>query len=199
MLSALGLFTLLMCQSQKASEVTNAEVTTNTTNMPIQSTPVKNSNNNGEPEMSAGLPPDQEAEKIAAEEQSNSTNKASNINLKEGQTLYFKDNKTNITFKRMTSDSRCPEDVNCIWAGVATAEIELLGPSKRPLTILLSTMDDANKGFQKNVNFDGYHYSLTNVSPGLTSKKGFKDLKGQYKIGLKIEKGTSESTILQRN
>lgn len=199
MLSALGLFTLLMCQSQKASEVTNAEVTTNTTNMPIQSTPVKNSNNNGEPEMSAGLPPDQEAEKIVAQEQSNSTNKASTINLKEGQTLYFKDNKTNITFKSMASDSRCPEDVNCIWAGVATAEIKLLGPSKIPLTILLSTMDDANKGFQKSVNFDGYHYSLTNVSPGLTSDKGFKALKGQYKIGLKIEKGTSESTILQRN
>ena len=187
MLSTLGLFTLLMCQSQKASEAT-----TNTTNIP-------NNNNNGTPEMSVGLPPDQEAEKIAAQEQSNSTNKASNINLKEGQALYFKDNKTNITFKSMISDSRCPEEVNCIWAGVATAEIELLGPSKRPLTILLSTMDDINKGFQKSVNFDGYNYSLTNVSPGLTSEKGFKALKGQYKIGLKIEKGTSENPILQRN
>lgn len=186
-LSTLGLFTLLMCQSQKASEAT-----TNTTNIP-------NNNNNGTPEMSVGLPPDQEAEKIAVQEQSNSTNKASTINLKEGQALYFKDNKTNITFKTIISDSRCPEEVNCIWAGVATAEIELLGPSKRPLTILLSTMDDINKGFQKSVNFDGYNYSLTNVSPGLTSEKGFKALKGQYKIGLKIEKGTSESTILQRN
>lgn len=193
MLSTLGLFTLLMCQSQKASEVTN------TTNIPIKSTPVKNSDNNGTPEMSVGLPPDKEAEKIAAQEQSNSTNMASNINLKEGQALYFKDNKTNITFKSIISDSRCPEDVNCIWAGVATAEIELLGPSKRPLTILLSTMDDTNKGFQKSVNFDGYNYSLTNVSPELTSEKGFKALKGQYKIDLKIEKGTSESTILQRN
>ena len=187
MLSTLGLFTLLMCQSQKASETT-----TNTTNIP-------NNNNNDTPEMSVGIPPDQEAEKIAVQEQSNSTNKASTINLKEGQALYFKDNKTNITFKSMTSDSRCPEDVNCIWAGIATAEIELLGPSKRPLTILLSTMDDANKGFQKTVNFDGYNYSLTNVSPGLTSEKGFKALKGQYKIGLKIEKGTSENPILQRN
>ena len=187
MLSTLGLFTLLMCQSQKASEAT-----TNTTNIP-------NNNNNGTPEMSVGLPPDQEAEKIAVQEQSNSTNKASTINLKEGQALYFKDNKTNITFKSMISDSRCPEEVNCIWAGVATAEIELLGPSKRPLTILLSTMDDINKGFQKSVNFDGYNYSLTNVSPGLTSEKGFKALKGQYKIGLKIEKGTSENPILQRN
>ena len=187
MLSTLGLFTLLMCQSQKASEAT-----TNTTNIP-------NNNNNDTPEMSVGIPPDQEAEKIAVQEQSNSTNKASTINLKEGQALYFKDNKTNITFKSMISDSRCPEEVNCIWAGVATAEIELLGPSKRPLTILLSTMDDINKGFQKSVNFDGYNYSLTNVSPGLTSEKGFKALKGQYKIGLKIEKGTSESTILQRN
>ena len=187
MLSTLGLFTLLMCQSQKASEAT-----TNTTNIP-------NNNNNGTPEMSVGLPPDQEAEKIAVQEQSNSTNKASTINLKEGQALYFKDNKTNITFKSMISDSRCPEEVNCIWAGVATAEIELLGPSKRPLTILLSTMDDINKGFQKSVNFDGYNYSLTNVSPGLTSEKGFKALKGQYKVGLKIEKGTSENPILQRN
>lgn len=189
-LSTLGLFTLLMCQSQKTSENSNTEITTKTTETPIKSTPVKN--NNGEPEMSVGLPPDKEAEKVAAQEQSS-------INLKEGQSLYFKDNKTNITFKNMASDSRCPEDVTCVWAGVATAEIELLGPSKRPLTILLSTMDDANKGFQKSANFDGYNYSLINVAPGLTSEKGFKALKGQYKIGLKIEKGTSENPILQRN
>ena len=121
------------------------------------------------------------------------------IYLKEAQSLYLKENKMKVTFKNMTEDSRCPEGVNCIWEGVATAEIELLGESKRPLTILLSTMDNPQKGHQKVANFQEYNYSLVEVSPQTTSDKGFKALKGQYKIGLKIEKGSSENPILQRN
>lgn len=128
-----------------------------------------------------------------------SENSAGITSLKQGQTILFKENKTNITFKTMKEDSRCPKDVNCVWAGVATAQIDLVSQSKRPLTILLSTMDDANKGLNKSVNFEGYTYSLVTVSPELTSDKGFKATQGQYKIGLKIEKGTSENPILQRN
>lgn len=119
--------------------------------------------------------------------------------LKEGQTTTMKANKTKVTFKNMKEDSRCPKDVNCVWAGVATAEIEIIGEMNRPLTILLSTMDDANKGYNKTANFEGYNYTLVEVSPELTSDKGFKATQGQYKIGLKIEKGTSENPILQRN
>lgn len=140
---------------------------------------------------------------VATETSTTSTSMEENISgifrLKENQSVYLKENKMKVTFKNMKEDSRCPEGVNCIWAGVATAEIVLLGESKRPLTILLSTMDDANKGLQKTTNFEGYNYSLVEVSPELTSDRGFKATQGQYKIGLKIEKGTSENPILQRN
>lgn len=190
--STLGLMTLAMCQSQKVSETKKLEETTAVS--PVKTTPVKNTNNNGEPEMSVGLPPDEEAEKTAKDEQSQSAM----MYLKEGETQMMKAEKMKVTFTTMKEDSRCPQDVNCVWAGVATAEIQLLGASKRPLTILLSTMNDPNRGHQQTVNFEGYNYTLVEVSPETTSDKGFKSNLGNYKIALKIEKGESENTILQR-
>lgn len=192
-LTTFGVLTLATCQSQKISQ---PDVQSNTTVSPTKSNLPKTKT--GEPEMSVGLPPDEEAKRIAMEEQSNATNISGITYLKEGQTIYLKENKMTVTFKNMKEDSRCPQDVNCIWAGVATAEIELMGESKKPLTILLSTMDNPQKGQHKIVNFQEYNYSLVRVSPETTSDKGFKALKGQYKIGLKIEKGTSENTIMQR-
>lgn len=151
-------------------------------NFSAENTPVKNSQVNTE-----------------SSSNENQSSTAGLTYLKEGQTTTMKANKAKVTFKNMTADSRCPQDVNCIWAGVATAEIEIIGETNRPLTILLSTMDDANKGYSKTANFEGYNYTLLEVSPELTSDRGFKATKGQYKIGLKIEKGTSDNPILQRN
>lgn len=193
-LSTFALLTLATCQNQKMannSESSPTEVSTITSN--TNSTPVKT--NEKVPEMSDGLPPDNVAKEIAEKESAQS----GIIYLKEGEKKVLPQNKMNITFKRITQDSRCPKDVNCIWAGVATAEIELLGASKKPLNILLSTMDDPNKGFHREVNFDGYTYSLVEISPELTEKKGFKANQGKYKIGVKMVKGDSGNQVLQRN
>ena len=110
------------------------------------------------------------------------------IYLNEGENRFFEEFEMNITFKKMLEDSRCPTDVKCIWQGNAKAEIELTGTYTRPVTLELSTMNDAKKGFSNSKQFNGYLISLVEVSPKTTSAKNFEALKGHYKIKLQIEK-----------
>lgn len=176
--SMLAILALLACQNQNASNsVKNNEMTGNST-ITLQK---------DEPQMSDGLPPDADAVKTAGNEQATS-NKKKIIYLKEGENKFLKEYEMNVTFKRITEDSRCPKDVQCIWQGNAMAEVELMGIYTRPTTITLSTMNEANKGFVKTQTFNGYLISLIEVSPETTSAKGFKSLKGSYKIALQFEK-----------
>ncbi len=109
------------------------------------------------------------------------------VYLKEGENKFLEQYKMNVTFKQMSEDSRCPKDVNCIWAGIATAEIEVMGVATRPMILKISTVNDNNKGYSTSQNFNRHRISLVEVSPETSSEKGFKALKGQYKIGIKIE------------
>ena len=206
-LTFFGILTLATCQNPKVSQSTTeqesvktetsansaepkiSDVTTN------QTSGTTKSKSNGEPEMSVGLPPDKEAVEIAKKEQQNSTmkNTAGIIYLKEGENKFLKEYEMNVTFKKMTEDSRCPKDVDCIWAGVATAEVELMGLYTRPVTLKLSTMSDAKKGYTKSQEFNGYTITLVEVSPQTTAEKGFKALQGSYRIGLQFSKGSTGS------
>lgn len=201
-LSTFSFLTLATCQNQSvqpnSTTSEKTEVQKNTTISPTKSTPMKPSKN-GEPEMSVGLPPDKEAQRIAEEEKSNVMTKQSGvIYLKEGENKFLKEYEMNVTFKKMAEDSRCPKDVNCVWAGVATADVEFMGLATRPVTLKLSTMSDAKKGYSKAQQFNGYTVSLVQVSPETTSAKGYNTLKGTYTIGLKFEKGTSGNPTTQR-
>jgi hypothetical protein len=45
--------------------------------------------------------------------------------LRAGAAATLPDGLTTITFERVTGDSRCPADVNCVWAGEATVAISV--------------------------------------------------------------------------
>ena len=206
-LTTFGILTLATCQNPKVSqsiteqESVKTETSVNSTETKVldvttnQTSGEPKSKANGEPEMSEGLPPDKEAVEIAKKEQQNSTmkNTAGIIYLKEGENKFLKEYEMNVTFKKMTEDSRCPKDVDCIWAGVATAEVELMGLYTRPVTLKLSTMSDAKKGYTKSQEFNGYTITLVEVSPQTTAEKGFKALQGSYRIGLQFSKGSTGS------
>ncbi|TXF79352.1 hypothetical protein [Chryseobacterium sp.] len=115
------------------------------------------------------------------------------IFFKEGENRFLSEYEMNVTFKKMTEDSRCPTGVNCIWQGVATAEIELMGTYTRPRTITLSTLDMPSKGYSKSTLFNGYRITLVNVEPYPTESRGFKSLSGNYKIGITIVKDGSNT------
>ena len=206
-LTTFGILTLATCQNPKVSQSTTeqesvkTETSVNSTETKVldvttnQTSGESKSKANGEPEISVGLPPDKEAVEIAKKEQQNSTmkNTAGIIYLKEGENKFLKEYEMNVTFKKMTEDSRCPKDVNCIWTGVATAEVELMGLYTRPVTLKLSTMSDAKKGYTKSQEFNGYTITLVEVSPQTTAEKGFKALQGSYRIGLQFSKGSTGS------
>ena len=208
-LTSFGILTLATCQNPKVSQSTTeqesvkTETSVNSTETKVldvttnQTSGESKSKANGEPEISVGLPPDKEAVEIAKKEQQNSTmkNTAGIVYLKEGENKFFKEYEMNVTFKKMTEDSRCPKDVDCIWAGVATAEVELMGLYTRPVTLKLSTMSDAKKGYTKSQEFNGYTITLVEVSPQTTAEKGFKALQGSYRIGLQFSKGSTGSGI----
>ena len=189
LLSSMTILTLATCQNQNVKKTEKTMSSENHTVPTSTSTTPKNV----EPEMSTGLPPDAEAVKIAEQEKAN-PNQSNLVYLKEGENIYVKEYKMNVTFKGMVEDSRCPKDVQCIWAGNATAEVEFMGVATRPRVYQLSTTIDAKKGHFTKQNFNGYSISLVSVSPETTSAKGFKTLKGSYKIALKFEKENADDS-----
>ena len=190
-ISTFGFLALATCKNQTISQDSNTsektEISTTTPASTPKSTPVKTSNNS-EPEMSTGMPPDKAAVKQAEKEASAKVSQSGVIYLKEGENKFLKEYEMNVTFKKMLEDSRCPEGVNCIWAGVATAEVEVMGLATRPVIIKISTMDDASRGYADSQDFNGYQITLSDVAPNTTSDRGFKAMQGQYKIGIKIKK-----------
>ncbi|MBH1960198.1 MAG: hypothetical protein I8H68_08810 [Flavobacteriia bacterium] len=204
-LTSFGILTLATCQNPKVSQSTTEQETVKTETSANSKEPKildvttnqtagdAKAKANGEPEMSVGLPPDKEAVETAKKEQQNSTVKstAGVVYLKEGENKFLKEYEMNVTFKKMSEDSRCPKDVNCIWSGVATAEVEFMGLYTRPVILKLSTLSDAKKGYSKSQEFNGYTISLVEVSPETTSAKAFKALQGSYRIGLQFSKGST--------
>jgi len=113
---------------------------------------------------------------------------AESIDLSEGQQKLLKEYPLQIKFNRIVEESRCPEGVNCIWAGVAVAEVELTDKAAKPVILNLATTDMQAKGYQKSTNFNGYTIALQNVAPYPTAERGTQDLKGNYKISISIQK-----------
>lgn len=194
-LGTISILTHATCQNQTVTEKNSTPSEGSTNSTPVSPTPSKT----GESEISVGLPPDPAEVDLSKEEQATAAESTAGvIYLKEGENKFLKEYEINVTFKKMTEDSRCPEGVNCVWAGVAVAEVELMGLHTRPITVRLSTMNDAKKSYVKTQDFNGHSVSLVEVTPNTTSDKGFKSLVGNYRIGLKITKGNTESSTEQR-
>jgi len=110
------------------------------------------------------------------------------IYLTEGLEKSLKEFPIAVKFNGISEDSRCPEGVNCIWAGVAVAEIEIMEKSTKPVQLNLATMDMQERGYQKSTNFKGYTITLQNVLPYPNAEQGTQGLKGSYKIAVLVQK-----------
>lgn len=116
------------------------------------------------------------------------------IYFKEGENRFLDDYQMNVTFKGISEDSRCPKGVNCIWVGVAVAEIEVMGTATRPVTLSLASLDNKGRNYRKSADFNGYTISLAEVTPYPESIQGQKALKGKYRIGITIQKSNENAT-----
>ncbi|NPA07632.1 MAG: hypothetical protein GXO46_01400 [Chlorobi bacterium] len=117
------------------------------------------------------------------------------IYFNEGENKFLKEYEMNVTFKGISEDSRCPKGVNCIWAGVAVAQVEVMGTATRPMVLNLATMDNESRNYHQSAAFNGYTISLTDVQPYPSSEDGAKALNGKYKIGITIKKAGENPTM----
>jgi len=123
------------------------------------------------------------------------TTAGSVIYFNEGENRFLDEYQMNVTFKGISEDSRCPKDVNCVWAGVAVAQVEVMGTTTRPMTLSLASLDNKGRNYHQSADFNGYTITLTAVNPYPESAEGSKGLKGKYKIGITIKKNDNTSTM----
>lgn len=107
--------------------------------------------------------------------------------LAESQNLFLEAQQVNITFKRVTEDSRCPMNARCIAAGSASAEIEVMGTSTRPRKFIVSTENNQAKNLTNSFEFNGHKYTLVNFYPANSTEVGFEELQGKYVVDIKID------------
>lgn len=110
------------------------------------------------------------------------------IYLNEGENKFLREYQMNVTFKGVSEDSRCPEGVNCIWAGAALAQVEVMGTSTRPMILNLASIDYPGRNYRQSAEFNGYTITLQDVAPYPKQQDGTKALAGKYKIGITIKK-----------
>ncbi|WP_073179612.1 hypothetical protein [Cruoricaptor ignavus] len=141
-------------------------------------------------------PRENPSEKKAAVQNSQyEESKAKTITLKLGENQFVQEAEMNITFLRLVQDSRCPENVNCVHAGNATIELELMATYSRPIKVQLSTSDDKAKEQFSSASFNGNLITLTNLKP---TKNADGKINGLYSATLKIEKGETKQPVIVR-
>lgn len=84
---------------------------------------------------------------------------AKTISLKHGQQKTAKTGRIVAKFLAVTEDSRCPENVRCIWAGVAKIKLQLRKNGKTAEVEL-----DTNQ-LDKSAIFEGHEIKLTSLTP----------------------------------
>lgn len=80
------------------------------------------------------------------------------IVVKNGQQKVTKSGRITIEFLELIDDSRCPADVNCIWAGVARIKVRL-SKNGKTADVELNTNDKRTTVFQ------GYSVTLDDLQP----------------------------------
>ena len=116
------------------------------------------------------------------------------LKLEEGKTTRDAASELNIKFIGISQDSRCPTGVECVWQGVALAEIEVMSPVSRPQRITLATMNNKGKNYSQSAIFDGYKITLKEVLPYPSKNKTADNTAGHYTIGVAIAKIAENET-----
>lgn len=65
-----------------------------------------------------------------------------------------------VRFTGVSQDSRCPSDVQCVWAGNATLKLTLTGPRDARSDVTLNTLTEPRA-----VSFSGHRVSLIGLKP----------------------------------
>ena len=82
------------------------------------------------------------------------------VHMRVGQEVTVDARRLRIRFIAVSEDSRCPEGVQCIWAGNARVRLKLGGAKNRAVTVELGTMTGARE-----ITYANYTVKLSNLAP----------------------------------
>lgn len=92
-------------------------------------------------------------------------------NVEAGKSVYVKGAKLTIKFLEVIEDSRCPRDVNCIWAGNAKVKLLVSKGKKRSQEVELNTGIEPTT-----VSVFGYEVSIKELTPYPDTSKPSNDV-----------------------
>jgi hypothetical protein len=101
--------------------------------------------------------------------------------LRAGSEALVKEAGLKIKFTSLVEDSRCPEGVDCIWAGNGKIALTLRRGRHKVATIELNTMTEP-----KSVTYQGYEITLVKLAP--YPKKDVQIKKGEYVATLVVRR-----------
>jgi hypothetical protein len=82
--------------------------------------------------------------------------------LKQGQRVTLRGTSLWIKFVAVESDSRCPSDVKCVWAGNAAVQVEV-NSGRGSKTLTLNT--GRGGAFVSEADYKGYRLKLVDLNP----------------------------------
>jgi hypothetical protein len=103
--------------------------------------------------------------------------------LKVWQRVTLQGSNLRIKFVKVETDSRCPADVKCVWAGNAAIQVEIAS-GRQSKAVTLST--GRGPAFVSEVRYQGYKVKLVDLSP--YPRSGGKTAPGDYAATLLISK-----------
>lgn len=88
-----------------------------------------------------------------------------NLELRVGQSAAVTGETLSLTFDRVSSDSRCPVGVNCVWAGDAVLLFKVTGPKGD------GTVDLHTQQIGREATFQGFKIRLVTLVPNTTASE----------------------------
>src|SRR5690606_32663795 len=87
------------------------------------------------------------------------------ISLKQGQAYVLPNTGIRILFDQVLEDSRCPEGVNCVWAGVGIVQLEVVSKLAKRSVETLATATNLKMGHKQSTLFDEHRIRLESLDP----------------------------------
>ena len=105
---------------------------------------------------------------------------ASEFDLAVGESALVADGQLRVTFMQVSADSRCPAQVQCIWAGSATVELSLESAGDQG-GLSLSTVPMSSTGI-----FKAFRLTLIHLTPDPPPVPGSPVPPSQYHARLQV-------------
>ena len=101
------------------------------------------------------------------------------VELRIGEETTMPESKIRVKFLSVDDDSRCPQGVNCIWAGSVGVSLLLAAPGDEGRRVKLNTAVEPRA-----VSYKGQSFSIESVSPAAVEGKPIKP--EDYRITLAV-------------